>query len=221
MPVPLPESGGETMTRYVPAFCLAGLLLSAGVHAASFERVLRTYPQTASALTLRSVRGDFAIGRDLLFGVDGNPRSFVSALMYLRAAAARHYAPAQTLLGVAYQNGFGVHRSRARAQDWYRRAAAQGYARAEIELGNLYAAAGPEWASRAIACYARAAARSAPGSAAFRDAVAGMRRLGRGPGAAERTPRRGGRPPGGPRCVPRTTGTARRVSAVPIGAWRE
>ncbi|MHB1616301.1 MAG: tetratricopeptide repeat protein [Metallibacterium sp.] len=165
---------------------LAGLLFSAaaqafpaGAHAPIREHIYDMYPQTASALPLQRTRGDFAIGRALVFGVNGNPRSYASALVYLRSAAARHYAPAQTLMGFMYAKGDGVPKSDAMARQWYQLAAKQGYARAQINLGNMYAKrlGVSDDVIRAYACYAGAKSHSQLGTVSYRDANSGMIRL--------------------------------------------
>lgn len=173
------------MKRVIPLL-LIGLLLPVGAQAfpigarASIRgHIYDIYPQTASALPLRRTRFDFAMGRDLVFGIDGNPRSYASALVYLRTAAARHYAPAQTLMGLMYSNGYGVTRNDAIARHWYQLAAQQGYARAQINLGNMYSerygVSGD--VARAYACYASAKNDSQDGTVSFRDAESSMATL--------------------------------------------
>ncbi|MHB8387780.1 tetratricopeptide repeat protein [Metallibacterium sp.] len=128
---------------------------------------------------MQRTRGYFAMGRDLVFGIDGNPRSYASALVYLRRAAARHYAPAQTLLGLMYANGYGVLKSDAMARQWYQLAAQQGYARAQINLGNAYSKGHgvSRDVKRAYACYASAKSHSQVGSVSFRDSESAMATL--------------------------------------------
>ncbi|MHB1618096.1 MAG: tetratricopeptide repeat protein [Metallibacterium sp.] len=153
-----------------------GLLFPAGARASNREHIFAMYPQTASVLPLRRTRGDFAMGRDLVFGIDGNPRSYASALIYLRSAAARHYAPAQTLMGLMYAKGYGLPKNDAMARQWYQLAAKQGYARAQINLGDMYAKA--HAVSRdfvqAYACYASAKTNSMVGSFSYRNASSRM-----------------------------------------------
>ena len=48
-------------------------------------------------------------------------------------------AKAQTLLGIFYQLGAGVPKDDAEAVKWYRKAADQGYATAQFNLGVIYA----------------------------------------------------------------------------------
>ncbi|GBL24036.1 secretory immunoglobulin A-binding protein EsiB [Opitutia bacterium] len=49
------------------------------------------------------------------------------------------WPPAQTLLGHAYFNGEGVQQDQALAISWYRKAAEQGLAEAQYNLGGCYA----------------------------------------------------------------------------------
>ncbi len=156
-----------------------GLVFVGSAHADNRQRVFATYPETASALTLRRTRADFAQGRALLFGIDGVPRSFATASAYLRGAAAQHYAPAQTLIGLMYAKGDGVSQDDRTALHWYRLAAQQGYARAEIDLGDMYAE-GRGISSdlvHAYAWYASAKADSMLGSLSWRDASGRIAKL--------------------------------------------
>lgn len=173
------------MKRVFPLL-LMGLLLPAGARAfptgaraSNREHIFELYPQTASALPLQRTRGDFAMGRDLVFGIDGNPRSYASALVYLHSAAARHYAPAQTLMGLMYAKGYGVPKNDALARQWYQLAAQQGYARAQINLGNMYAKGHGVSVDviRAYACYASSESHSQVDTVSFRDAESAMATL--------------------------------------------
>ena len=58
----------------------------------------------------------------------------------LRKAAKRHFAPAEFLLGSWYETSpmSGTEKNPAQAAYWYRRAAQQGYAPAQDNLGVLY-----------------------------------------------------------------------------------
>lgn len=111
--------------------------------------MLEMYPQTASVLTCRRIRADFSEGRTLLFGVyksSGNLfgigetiRSYSSAKIYLQRAASTGYAPAETLLGLMYQKGWGVTRNYTIATSFLQKAAIQRYAPADLLLGDMYA----------------------------------------------------------------------------------
>jgi len=159
--------------KWVLSLGFLGLLFAGRALAENRQRVYETYPQTASALPLQRTRANFAEGRDLLFAVDGNPRSFTTAMAYLRSAAARHYAPAQTLMGLIYAEGYGVPKDHSKARAWYRLAAQQGYARAQINLGDMDAKERGVSSNLvgAYTWYASAKASSRLGSLAYRDAT--------------------------------------------------
>ena len=59
-------------------------------------------------------------------------------LAYLRTAAEQGYAPAQTELGLCYENGKGVEQDEAQAVRWYRKAAEQGNKDAQRALADCY-----------------------------------------------------------------------------------
>lgn len=59
-------------------------------------------------------------------------------LAYLRTAAEQGYAPAQTELGLCYENGKGVEQDEAQAVRWYRKAAQQGSAQALAIMARSY-----------------------------------------------------------------------------------
>ena len=56
---------------------------------------------------------------------------------WCKLAAEQGHADAQYTLGVCYEGGMGVERSRAEAVKWYRMAAEQGNARAQEELKGM------------------------------------------------------------------------------------
>lgn len=162
------------------ALALTGILFAAAAHSANRGHIYAMYPQTASAITLQRARNDFAQGRDLVFAVDGTPRNYVDALIYLRHAASMHYAPAQALIGLMYDKGDGVPQDYAEAVQWYRLAANQAYARAQINLGDLYVAGHgvPRDPAHAYASYAEAKASSTLGSLPWKDASGRIANLG-------------------------------------------
>lgn len=53
-------------------------------------------------------------------------------------AAEEEYAPAQTILGVAYLEGRGVSKDETEALRWLRKAANQGEVRAQYNLGVIF-----------------------------------------------------------------------------------
>ena len=136
------------------------------------ESVIAMYPQTASAITRNRVRRDYANGRNILFGILGNPRSFPTARIYLRSSASHEYAPAETLLGLMYQKGWGVTRNYTISISFLHKAAIQRYAPADLLLGDMYAkghGVGVD-VNRARSFYQRALDDSRIGSLPFRTA---------------------------------------------------
>ncbi len=67
---------------------------------------------------------------------------YVAALVSARPLAMAGDATAQTVLGVAYDNGQGVPRDLAQAAGWLARAGEQGFGPAALLLGDLYANGG-------------------------------------------------------------------------------
>ena len=65
------------------------------------------------------------------------------ALNLLRAAADQGYAPAQTALASAYEQGFVVTQDIQQAIGWYKKAAEQGDWIAQFSLGRIYFVGGP------------------------------------------------------------------------------
>src|ERR1700684_4547516 len=65
-------------------------------------------------------------------------RSQSGAPPSLERQASSGSAAAQYLLGRIYDYGAGVPEDDAKAALWYRRAAEQGYVRAQVRLGDLY-----------------------------------------------------------------------------------
>ncbi len=77
-------------------------------------------------------------GDDCYYGRNGVAQSDTDAVAWYRKAADQGNAPAQSNLGVMYENGRGVAQSDAEAVKWYRKAADQGNARAQYNLGWRY-----------------------------------------------------------------------------------
>jgi TPR repeat protein len=57
----------------------------------------------------------------------------------LRTLAVTGFPPAQHVLGMTYENGWGSAKIEAEAVHWYRKAAEQGYPPAEYDLGRMLA----------------------------------------------------------------------------------
>jgi uncharacterized protein len=66
-------------------------------------------------------------------------KDYAAAAGLLEPLAAAGSARAQTRLGTLYHLGLGVPENDALARQWFERAARQGFAPAQFELGNLYA----------------------------------------------------------------------------------
>jgi hypothetical protein len=66
----------------------------------------------------------------------GQAQTGVDAALLAKAQAGDPQA--ETSVGLLYDMGQGVQQDPAQAADWYRKAAAQGYALAESNLGALY-----------------------------------------------------------------------------------
>ena len=62
---------------------------------------------------------------------------YAAELRITRPLAAKGEAWAQSFLGASYRNGKGVSKNHAEAVKWYRLAAAQGYAEAQLSLGFM------------------------------------------------------------------------------------
>jgi TPR repeat protein len=75
--------------------------------------------------------------------LEGDPASPVDALRWWEAAAAQAYAPAQRALGLQWLSGKHLARNPAKAVEWLTRAAEQNDARAQWNLGSLYASGAP------------------------------------------------------------------------------
>jgi uncharacterized protein len=60
------------------------------------------------------------------------------AVHWYRKAAEKGFPPAESNLGVSYENGKGVPQDYAEAVIWYRKAAEQGYGVAQNNLGGMY-----------------------------------------------------------------------------------
>ena len=68
-------------------------------------------------------------------GIDGFDKNLPEGVKYIRMAAERGYAKAQSELGYMYSNGEGVPRDMKKAFDLYMQAAVQGLAMAQYNVG--------------------------------------------------------------------------------------
>ncbi|MEL7363633.1 MAG: caspase family protein, partial [Bacteroidota bacterium] len=90
--------------------------------------------EVAQRPTARRTPGEvYAIARALYDAED-----YAGALPMLREAAEGGYAAAQHLMGVLYDEGYGVAEDDAEAVRWYQRAANQGHAWGQYRLGRMY-----------------------------------------------------------------------------------
>jgi hypothetical protein len=89
---------------------LGVFMFSAGSSAATLEEALQAYDL-----------GDYA-----------------TFLHTLRPLANAHNSEAEFLLGVVYDNGYGVAKDYMEAARWYRKAAVQGHVQAQFNLATLY-----------------------------------------------------------------------------------
>ena len=65
-------------------------------------------------------------------------QAFAEVKPLLEFYAKKQVPPAQTFLGYMYYNGEGVKEDKAEAMKWYRKAAEQGFALAQDNLGDMY-----------------------------------------------------------------------------------
>ncbi|MFZ4600108.1 MAG: tetratricopeptide repeat protein [Terrimicrobiaceae bacterium] len=68
-----------------------------------------------------------------------NEEKIAEALLLLRTAAEKGYAPAENSLGYVYDNGIGVPTDRGEARKWFEKAATQGLAKAQFNYGRYLA----------------------------------------------------------------------------------
>ena len=80
-----------------------------------------------------SVAADFAAGLEAYLR-----GGYATALREFRPLAEQGDAEAQTVLGLMYANGEGVPEDARQAEYWWRKAAAQGLAEAQFNLGPDY-----------------------------------------------------------------------------------
>lgn len=76
-------------------------------------------------------------GRILYYGDYGVPKDVGTALIYLKSVAEFGVADAQNMLGAIYQHGAGGTMDEVMAGQWYRKAALQGYVKAQANLGAI------------------------------------------------------------------------------------
>ena len=82
----------------------------------------------------------------LYLGEQGQPQDFPGAMALLRTAAEHGLAEAQNMLGAMYEAGQSVAIDPVAAAEWYRKAALQGHAKAQANLGMIL---GPQTENKA------------------------------------------------------------------------
>ena len=74
-------------------------------------------------------------GETFYFGDHGQKKDYKKALVFLQTAAEAGNANAQNTVGLMFQYGQGVKSDRAQAEAWFRKAAMQGLAKSQANLG--------------------------------------------------------------------------------------
>ena len=80
----------------------------------------------------------YHLGMSYRDGVEGFDKNLPKGVRYIRMAAEKGYALAQSELGVMYSKGVGVPRDMKKSFDLYMQAAVQGEAIAQLNVGNRY-----------------------------------------------------------------------------------
>ncbi len=108
------------------AFALVALANTANLNAA----LAQTIPAVAGPISIQDARqkGDEAVKRE----------DYAAAVGWYRKAADQGDAPAQTMIGKIYLNGYGVARDYPAAMTWLRKAADLNYADAQIAVGLMF-----------------------------------------------------------------------------------
>jgi TPR repeat protein len=148
---------------YPPAMVLLASLYSQGKGIAQDREEAFRLLQRAAEQGYAPAKTDLAVL--YLFGADA-PGHDVDAVRLLRKAAGRD-PKAAFVLGWCYQEERGVKRDLAGAAHWYTKAANQGFAGAENNLGLLYETGGgvPADSAAALSWYRRAAEHGMPDAA--------------------------------------------------------
>src|SRR5256885_17240338 len=124
MPMLFPEAAarGERLTRLSkPAFAIGLLTAALCAHAGIQPDVDTEFPQTNGAPS-REV------------GQSAHQGDARAQFILIRRAAGQGHGAAQNSLGWMYANGRGVDQDDQEAVRWYRKAAEQGYAQAQLQL---------------------------------------------------------------------------------------
>lgn len=71
-------------------------------------------------------------------GQNGYKQDYTKAYEYLKRAADLNNADAQAVIGIMFENGYGITRDYSKAVEWYKKAAAEDQSNAQNSLGLLY-----------------------------------------------------------------------------------
>lgn len=120
---------------------LIGILTSAAMLCVAVEIQAQTNESpTSSDFRAKAEKGDAAsqcnYGITLVLGNMGATKDAVEGVKWIRKAAEQNYAPAQTKMGICYENGYGVETNVTEAVKWFCKAAEQNCLQAECCLGN-------------------------------------------------------------------------------------
>ena len=102
----------------------------------------------------------YCLGLAYSTGYDGIlTKSRDLAAPWFQRAANQGYAPAQTMIGYYYEQGYGVPQNYATAMSWYQKAAAQNNADGMFNIGRLHRSGKgvPQSAAEALKWFRRAA----------------------------------------------------------------
>lgn len=100
--------------------------------------LLLAFALSLSALPASSPEENYRKGMSLLLGNNADSMDRNDAVNLLQSAADRGFAPAQTALATAYEQGTFVTEDIQRAILWYTKAANQGDWIAQLSLGHIY-----------------------------------------------------------------------------------
>lgn len=80
---------------------------------------------------------ELSYGSILYFGDKGVPKNEAEATIYIRNAAEAGNPDAQNMLGTIEEKGVGVRTDKTPVEQWFRKAALQGHAKAQSNLGRM------------------------------------------------------------------------------------
>lgn len=120
----------------VEAMCMVGDCYNRGFHAEKNDE--QAYQWYKMAADKGSAAAEFLVGLDFLDGV-GVEKDKQKAFKYIKSAADKGVVGAQHILAMMYQSGeLGFWRKYQKAAFYFEKAAKQGNAEAQLNLGDLY-----------------------------------------------------------------------------------